>query len=106
MDERYVACNVKGGGLVVFSACSHAGIINVCKDALGRGAAAYPATPPGLFGVMGGFHLSGGLCEKRIANTVRGYSTFFVLFSCCVAVGASSIYNHILFFVSFVFLCV
>ena len=33
MDERYVAVNVKGRGPVVLSACSHAGIINVLKDA-------------------------------------------------------------------------
>src|SRR5271168_202989 len=32
MDERYVAVNLSGKGLMVFSACSHAGIINVLKD--------------------------------------------------------------------------
>src|SRR5690242_4625765 len=29
MDERWLAVNVAGKGLVVFSACSHAGIVNV-----------------------------------------------------------------------------
>ena len=33
MDERYLAVHVKGRGPVVFSACSHAGIINVMHDA-------------------------------------------------------------------------
>ncbi len=33
MDERYLAVNIAGRGLVVFSACSHAGIINVVQDA-------------------------------------------------------------------------
>ena len=33
MDERYVAAHVKGKGAVVFTACSHAGVINVLKDA-------------------------------------------------------------------------
>ena len=32
-DERYVAARVRGRGLVVFSACSHAGIVNVVQDA-------------------------------------------------------------------------
>jgi len=33
-DERYVAVDVKGKGLVLFSACSHAGICNVISDAI------------------------------------------------------------------------
>ena len=31
--ERYVAVKVKGAGVVVFSSCSHAGIVNVCRHA-------------------------------------------------------------------------
>ena len=34
MDERYVAVDVLGKGLVIFSACSHAGIVNVVRDAI------------------------------------------------------------------------
>jgi 7,8-dihydropterin-6-yl-methyl-4-(beta-D-ribofuranosyl)aminobenzene 5'-phosphate synthase len=33
MDERWVAANVKDKGLVVFTACSHAGVVNVLKHA-------------------------------------------------------------------------
>ena len=33
VDERYLAINVAGKGLVVLSACSHAGLINVLTDA-------------------------------------------------------------------------
>ena len=33
MDERFVAAHVRGKGLVVFSACSHAGIVNVLHHA-------------------------------------------------------------------------
>jgi 7,8-dihydropterin-6-yl-methyl-4-(beta-D-ribofuranosyl)aminobenzene 5'-phosphate synthase len=35
-DERYVAVDVKGRGLVLFSACSHAGICNVISDATAK----------------------------------------------------------------------
>ena len=66
MDERYVAAKVKGGGLVVFSSCSHAGIINVCHDAIKAGGGAR------LFCVVGGFHLAGGPgVESRIEQTVQ-----------------------------------
>ena len=33
LDERYLAIDVAGKGLVVLSACSHAGIVNVLTDA-------------------------------------------------------------------------
>ena len=33
LDERYVAVNVHGKGLIVFSSCSHAGIVNVLLHA-------------------------------------------------------------------------
>ena len=33
MDERFVAVNVRGKGLVVFTACSHAGVVNVLTSA-------------------------------------------------------------------------
>jgi 7,8-dihydropterin-6-yl-methyl-4-(beta-D-ribofuranosyl)aminobenzene 5'-phosphate synthase len=36
MDERYAAVDVLGKGLVLFSACSHVGIVNVIKDAVKR----------------------------------------------------------------------
>ena len=64
LDERYLAVKVKGKGVVVFSMCSHAGVVNVLKDA-GR---AFSGTP--LHAVMGGFHLSGPTVEPAIAETV------------------------------------
>lgn len=66
MDERYMVVKVRGAGLVVFSACSHAGIINVCRDALtaaGEGSK--------LLAAVGGFHLVGVEGEKRIRKTVH-----------------------------------
>jgi 7,8-dihydropterin-6-yl-methyl-4-(beta-D-ribofuranosyl)aminobenzene 5'-phosphate synthase len=62
-DERYVAVNVAGKGLVVFTACSHAGVVNVLKDAQKT----FPNVP--LHAVIGGFHLSGAN-EKIIPETV------------------------------------
>lgn len=69
MDERWLGVNVKGKGLVVFSACSHAGIVNVLNDA--RSSAG--ATP--LHAVFGGFHLSGPN-EAIIADTIEGMRAF------------------------------
>lgn len=70
MDERYVAAHVKGKGVVVFTACSHAGVINVLKDA--RNVFGDVA----LHTVMGGFHLSGGYVEDIISDTVRDMQGF------------------------------
>ncbi len=69
MDERFLAARVKGKGLVVFSACSHAGIVNVLHAAR----AAFPDET--LHAVMGGFHLSGEN-EEIIPETVRDLGTF------------------------------
>ncbi len=69
MDERFVAVNVKGKGLIVFTACSHAGVINVLKHAK----AAFPDVP--LHAVAGGLHLS-GTNERIIAATVNALREF------------------------------
>ncbi|MBI3702259.1 MAG: MBL fold metallo-hydrolase [Rhizobiales bacterium] len=68
MDERWLAVNVKDKGLVVLSACSHAGIVNVLKDA--RASFAAP-----LHAVMGGLHLSGAN-EAIIPQTVAALAEF------------------------------
>lgn len=70
LDERYVAVHVKGKGIVVFTACSHAGVINVLKDARNM----FGDTP--LYAVMGGFHLSGAEVEAIIPDTVRDFAAF------------------------------
>ncbi|WVW80170.1 hypothetical protein I302_102147 [Kwoniella bestiolae CBS 10118] len=49
-DERYAVVDVKGHGLVVFSACSHAGICNVLHSLL-------PLNRP-LHAIVGGLHLA------------------------------------------------
>ena len=70
MDDRYVAAHVKGKGAVVFTACSHAGVINVLKDARN----VFGDVP--LHAVMGGFHLSGQQIEEIIPDTVRDMAEF------------------------------
>jgi 7,8-dihydropterin-6-yl-methyl-4-(beta-D-ribofuranosyl)aminobenzene 5'-phosphate synthase len=69
MDERFVATHVKDKGIVVFTACSHAGVVNVLKHAR----TCFSGTP--LYAVMGGFHLAGGN-EKIIPQSVRDIGEF------------------------------
>jgi 7,8-dihydropterin-6-yl-methyl-4-(beta-D-ribofuranosyl)aminobenzene 5'-phosphate synthase len=69
MDERFIAVNVRGKGLVVFTACSHAGVVNVLKHA----AACFAGVP--LHAVVGGLHLSGSN-EKIIPETVEAMAHF------------------------------
>jgi 7,8-dihydropterin-6-yl-methyl-4-(beta-D-ribofuranosyl)aminobenzene 5'-phosphate synthase len=70
MDERYLAVNVRDKGILVFTACSHAGLINVLRDARDT------FTPTPLYGVMGGFHLAGKIFEAIIPETVRDLEEF------------------------------
>jgi 7,8-dihydropterin-6-yl-methyl-4-(beta-D-ribofuranosyl)aminobenzene 5'-phosphate synthase len=69
MDERFVAVHVRGRGLFVFSACSHAGIVNVLTHA----GQTFPEVP--VYGSMGGMHLSGST-EKIIPDTVADLKRF------------------------------
>jgi 7,8-dihydropterin-6-yl-methyl-4-(beta-D-ribofuranosyl)aminobenzene 5'-phosphate synthase len=60
---------VKGKGLVVLSACSHAGIVNVLHHAR----ASFPDVP--LYAILGGLHLSGAN-EAVIPQTVDDLQQF------------------------------
>lgn len=64
-DDRALAISVKGKGLVVVSGCAHAGIVNTVLYAKQISEAAR------VHAVIGGFHLSGKDCEKRIGKTVE-----------------------------------
>ena len=68
-DERFLAVNVAGKGLVVFTACSHAGVVNVLTHAR----ACFPDAP--LHAVVGGLHLA-GTNEKIIPDTVEALRKF------------------------------
>lgn len=69
MDERFVAIRVRDKGIVVFTACSHAGVVNVLLHAK----ESFSPTP--LYAVAGGFHLSAAN-EMIIPETVRDLRSF------------------------------
>jgi 7,8-dihydropterin-6-yl-methyl-4-(beta-D-ribofuranosyl)aminobenzene 5'-phosphate synthase len=73
MDERWLGVHVADKGLIVFTACSHAGVVNVLKDARSK----HPGVP--LYCVLGGFHLSGAT-EKIIPDTVAALHDFGLTF--------------------------
>jgi 7,8-dihydropterin-6-yl-methyl-4-(beta-D-ribofuranosyl)aminobenzene 5'-phosphate synthase len=69
MDERFISVHIRDKGQVVFSACSHAGLVNVLTHAQ----SVFPEV--GLYGVIGGLHLSGAT-EKIIPQTIAGMREF------------------------------
>lgn len=69
MDERFVAFEVAGKGLVVLTACSHAGVVNVLTHAREL----FPDAS--LYAVLGGLHLSGSN-EEIIPDTVAALAGF------------------------------
>jgi len=73
MDERMLIVNVRALGLVVFSACSHAGIVNVCTETKRL----FPHMP--IHAVMGGLHL-GGVMEHLIPRTVEALKPFDIAY--------------------------
>jgi 7,8-dihydropterin-6-yl-methyl-4-(beta-D-ribofuranosyl)aminobenzene 5'-phosphate synthase len=69
MDERMLVARIRGLGLIIFTTCSHAGVVNVCTHARSL----FPDVP--IHAVMGGLHL-GGVMEKIIPDTVAGLRPF------------------------------
>ena len=69
MDERFLAVNVAGKGIVVFTACSHAGVVNVLQHAK----TSFGDAP--LYAVVGGLHLV-GINEQIIPETVEAMRSF------------------------------
>jgi 7,8-dihydropterin-6-yl-methyl-4-(beta-D-ribofuranosyl)aminobenzene 5'-phosphate synthase len=76
MDERFVTVNVAGKGLIIFTACTHAGAVNVLKHAKET----FGDTP--IHAVVGGLHLAGPN-ERIIPETVKSMGEFNL--ACIVA---------------------
>jgi 7,8-dihydropterin-6-yl-methyl-4-(beta-D-ribofuranosyl)aminobenzene 5'-phosphate synthase len=68
-DDQNVIVNVQGKGLVVVSGCSHAGAVNVLRNAQSL------TGEKRLAGFIGGFHLTGGIFEPIIQPTVDAFVT-------------------------------
>ena len=64
-DDQGVICHLKGKGLVVVSGCSHAGVVNVLRNAQRI------TGVPRIHAFVGGLHLTGGLFETIIPPTLR-----------------------------------
>jgi 7,8-dihydropterin-6-yl-methyl-4-(beta-D-ribofuranosyl)aminobenzene 5'-phosphate synthase len=63
-EDQCVIMNVRGHGLVIVTGCSHSGIINTIRYAQSL------TNTEQIYGVLGGFHLTGGLFETIIPPTV------------------------------------
>ncbi|MBL8894441.1 MAG: MBL fold metallo-hydrolase [Rhizobiales bacterium] len=69
MDERFLAVKVRNKGMIIFTACSHAGVVNVLEHARSE------FQGERLHAVVGGLHLSGGN-ERIIPETVEALADF------------------------------
>ena len=66
-DDQNVIINVKNKGLVIVSGCSHAGAVNVLRNAQRL------TGEQRLAAFIGGLHLTGGLFEPTIKPTVDAF---------------------------------
>jgi 7,8-dihydropterin-6-yl-methyl-4-(beta-D-ribofuranosyl)aminobenzene 5'-phosphate synthase len=66
-DDQNLIVNVRGKGLVVVSGCSHAGAVNVVRNAQRL------TGEERLAGFIGGLHLTGGIFEPIIQPTVDAF---------------------------------
>ena len=64
-DDQALIVNVRGKGLVILTGCGHAGIINIVNQAQRL------TGVEKIHALVGGFHLSGGLFEPIIPQTVE-----------------------------------
>lgn len=63
-DDQCIILHVRGKGLVIITGCAHSGIINTIRYAQALTGIAQ------VHAVIGGFHLTGGMFEKNIPDTV------------------------------------
>ncbi len=63
-DDQNLICHVKGKGLVIVSGCSHAGVINIVRNACRL------TGVERVHAFVGGLHLTGGIFERIIPPTM------------------------------------
>ena len=63
-DDQAIVMNVKDKGLVILTGCGHAGAINTIQHAQKL------TGIERVYGILGGFHLTGAIFEPIIAPTV------------------------------------
>ncbi len=63
-DDQAAVLHIKGKGLVVLTGCGHSGIVNIVRHAKRL------TGVDRVHAVLGGFHLTGGIFEKIIPQTV------------------------------------
>ncbi|KAJ9628369.1 hypothetical protein H2204_009344 [Knufia peltigerae] len=67
-EERVVVCRIKGKGLVIFTGCSHAGIINITDYVLDTFSTEARKSHD-FYALVGGYHLADA-SEDRLQNTL------------------------------------
>lgn len=83
-DERFLMCNVRDKGVVVFTGCSHAGAINASKHALELAERAAPGKAR-LYSIAGGYHLTGpneAMIEETVADFKKLDAKIFLAGHC------------------------
>ncbi|KAH8687190.1 metallo-beta-lactamase superfamily protein [Tricladium varicosporioides] len=64
-DERFLMCNLKGKGIVMFTGCSHRGVVNASRSAVAQLGGSVP-----LHAVLGGYHLVAS-AQPQVEETVK-----------------------------------
>jgi 7,8-dihydropterin-6-yl-methyl-4-(beta-D-ribofuranosyl)aminobenzene 5'-phosphate synthase len=64
LDDQALIAHVKGRGLAVLTGCGHAGVVNIVRHAMRI------TGENRVHAVVGGFHLTGGIFEAIIPQTV------------------------------------
>ncbi|MHB1213110.1 MAG: MBL fold metallo-hydrolase [Candidatus Nanopelagicales bacterium] len=70
LDDQALIANVAGKGLVVITGCGHAGVVNIVRYAQ------WLTGVDAVHAVIGGFHLTGGVFEPIIPETVTALADF------------------------------
>lgn len=69
LDDISIVANIRGKGLVIITGCSHAGIVNITKQAVTL------SEIEKIHGIIGGFHLIEA-SESRIKKTAQALKKF------------------------------